>query len=264
MRVFALVAGMFGGFMGVYFAQLLVAGSALFGAIAGAFGSQSASAPLGFGVAALACYTLGIIGGVLALSRPRAAGLIMLLAASGGVIATIAIGPAVLNAAQPAPTPTPLRFTLGSPVPTPRLSAPPAAGSTNPLLWVIAFGGPALLVLGAILALTAEVDEAAELVPTGGRRFAPAAPTPEPASAPPAADALQPDQVADYRPFEPPRSGEIVDEESNVMLDRPGMYAASRGRLPIGARVTLLGETGNYYFIDRAGVRGWVSKRGVR
>jgi len=34
--------------------------------------------------------------------------------------------------------------------------------------------------------------------------------------------------------------------------------------IAIGARVTLLDENGHYYLIDRAGVRGWVSKRGIR
>lgn len=68
-RTAALIVGTFGGFAGVYFAQLLVTGTAFFGVIAAAFGAKNAQEPLYYGLAVLAIYTVGIIGGILAIPR---------------------------------------------------------------------------------------------------------------------------------------------------------------------------------------------------
>ena len=54
--------------------------------------------PLGFGVAAIIISVLGILGGSIATVWPRAAGVIMLVAAVGGFVVVLQyyIGPAIL------------------------------------------------------------------------------------------------------------------------------------------------------------------------
>lgn len=150
MAIAALVVGMFGGFAGIYFALLLVIASGLFGAAAALAGSRTAVEPLYWGLAALGCYTLGTIGGALATYRPRVACWLMLVAAIGGIIATLLIGPSVVNALSPT------TGQLGAAAtPQPRVSFVPPASETDPrafLYLLIPFGGPALLVIGALLA----------------------------------------------------------------------------------------------------------------
>jgi hypothetical protein len=97
MRTAALVVGMFGGFAGVYFAQLLVTGTAVIGVLAAAFGTQNPQQPLLLGLGALAFYTVGIIGGTLAIQRPRTAAVLMLVGALGGLAAFLAVGPTLGN-----------------------------------------------------------------------------------------------------------------------------------------------------------------------
>jgi hypothetical protein len=51
-----------------------------------AFGTTGASTVVGGSVAALVCSVLGIVGGALALAKPKLAGWLMLIAAMGGTI----------------------------------------------------------------------------------------------------------------------------------------------------------------------------------
>lgn len=199
---------MFGGFAGVYFAQVLVTGTALVGSVAAAFGSASAGDPLRWGLIALAAYTLGIIGGSLGLQRPRAAALLMFIGAIGGLVATYAVVSAVVGPLQQSPaaaTRAPARTAAP-------FSVTPLASLDNGTSALVAapFVGPALLLLGALLAFAARSDDASrgpdrgELTRTGNRRFVPRGSLPDRQERPPS-------------PAAPPSSGHVsVDVAENV------------------------------------------------
>lgn len=99
MRIAALILGIIGGIIG-----LIAAGAALFiGAVGSATGAQNSEMVIGGGWAALGLSVVGIVGGALALAKPRAAALLMLIAAVGGFIsifiAYVVAGPLLLMAA---------------------------------------------------------------------------------------------------------------------------------------------------------------------
>jgi hypothetical protein len=83
LRVAALILGIIGGMVG-----LIAAGVALgVGALANATGAQGGNTVVYLGWAALALSGLGIVGGALALAKPRAASVLMLIAGIGGLVA---------------------------------------------------------------------------------------------------------------------------------------------------------------------------------
>ena len=83
MRIAALILGILGGIAGI------IGGiSVLFiGGVGTAFELEGAATLTGLGFAAIPLGILGIVGGALALGKPKAAGIIMLISAVGGVIA---------------------------------------------------------------------------------------------------------------------------------------------------------------------------------
>lgn len=96
MRVAALILGIIGGIIGLF-----AAGAALFiGAVGTATGADNSGMVVGGGWAALALSVIGIVGGALSMAKPRAAAVLMLIAAVGGFIsvfiAYIVAGPLLL------------------------------------------------------------------------------------------------------------------------------------------------------------------------
>ena len=83
MKIAALILGILGGLLGM--------GGAIFavfvGGVGGAFGAEDAGMVTGLGVAAVIISIVGLVGGALALAKPKAAGLIMIASAIGGLIA---------------------------------------------------------------------------------------------------------------------------------------------------------------------------------
>ena len=81
-RVTSLILGIIGGIAGF--------GGAVFALFVGgvdvAFSASGTSSIVGLGVAAILFSLLGLVGGALALNKPKIAGIIMLIAAIGGVI----------------------------------------------------------------------------------------------------------------------------------------------------------------------------------
>lgn len=71
MRIAALILGLIGGVIGLFAAGLALG----IGAIGGATGAQGSGTVVGLGWAALALSVVGIVGGALALAKPRAAAL---------------------------------------------------------------------------------------------------------------------------------------------------------------------------------------------
>lgn len=96
MRVGALVLGIIGGIIGL-FAAVFALGV---GGIGGAVGAEGASTVVGLGWSALLLSILGIVGGALAMAKPRFAALLMLVAGIGGFISVslfyIIAGPLLL------------------------------------------------------------------------------------------------------------------------------------------------------------------------
>lgn len=83
MRTAALILGILGGVFGLF-----GAGAALtIGGVGGAVGAENAGTVIGGGTAALILSVLGIIGGALALAKPKLAGWLMLISGIGGIIA---------------------------------------------------------------------------------------------------------------------------------------------------------------------------------
>jgi hypothetical protein len=82
MRVASLIIGVIGGIAGF--------GGAIFalfvGGLDATFSASGTSSIVGLGVAAIFFSLLGLVGGTLALNKPRIAGVMMLVAAIGGVI----------------------------------------------------------------------------------------------------------------------------------------------------------------------------------
>lgn len=82
MRLAALILGIIGGIAGI--------GGAIFalfvGGVGAAFGASEARSVVGLGLAAIPFSILGIVGGALSMSRPKTAGIMMLVAAVGGLI----------------------------------------------------------------------------------------------------------------------------------------------------------------------------------
>ena len=164
MRTIAFVVGMFGGFAGIYFALLLVIATGLFGAIASISGSWSAAQPLYWGLAALGSYTLGVIGGALAIHRPGTAALVMFVAAVGGALTTVMVGPAAISALGPSSSGATSIFAT----PQPRASFFSTLNTSDPsayLYLLVAFGGAALLLLAAFFAAIVRPASADETVP---------------------------------------------------------------------------------------------------
>lgn len=83
MRIAALILGILGGLFGLGGAV-----TALFaGGVAGAFNAEGADTVMNLGMAAIPFAILGIVGGSLAMAKPRIAGWLMLISAIGGTIA---------------------------------------------------------------------------------------------------------------------------------------------------------------------------------
>ena len=83
MRIASLILGIIGGLFGL--------GGAIFalfvGGLGSAFGAEGAETVTGLGFAAIPLSVLGIVGGALALSRPKTAAWLQLISAVGGLIA---------------------------------------------------------------------------------------------------------------------------------------------------------------------------------
>lgn len=83
MRIAALILGILGGLFGL--------GGAVFalgvGGVASALQMDQGKAVVGLGFAAIPLAILGVVGGALALARPKLAGVLMLVSAVGGTIA---------------------------------------------------------------------------------------------------------------------------------------------------------------------------------
>lgn len=83
MRIAALVLGIIGGIIGLF-----AGGAALaIGGLGSAAGAEGAGTVVGGGMGALLLSVLGIVGGALAMAKPRLGGALMLVAAIGGFIA---------------------------------------------------------------------------------------------------------------------------------------------------------------------------------
>jgi hypothetical protein len=83
MRIAALILGILGGLLGLGGAI-----TALFaGGVAGAFNAEGAETVVNLGLAAIPFAILGIVGGSLAMAKPKVAGWLMLISAIGGTIA---------------------------------------------------------------------------------------------------------------------------------------------------------------------------------
>jgi len=81
-RVASLILGLIGGiagFGGAVFALFV-------GGIDAAFSVSGTSSIVGLGIAAIFFSLLGLVGGALALNKPKIAGIMMLIAAIGGLI----------------------------------------------------------------------------------------------------------------------------------------------------------------------------------
>lgn len=83
MKIAALVLGIVGG-IGGFIAAIVVL---VVGGLGSAFGAQGAQTIIGLGWAAIPLSLIGIVGGALALAKPRAAGILMLISGVGGFIA---------------------------------------------------------------------------------------------------------------------------------------------------------------------------------
>ncbi len=80
MRVAGLVLGLLGGVFGFL--------GALFAPIGGVLGVEDASTPpIGLGFAAVPFAILGVIGGAMALARPKISGIMLIISAVGGIVA---------------------------------------------------------------------------------------------------------------------------------------------------------------------------------
>lgn len=82
MRVAALVLGLVGGILGLFGAGCALA----IGGVGAALAVEKASTVIGGGWAAVGFSALGIVGGGLAMTKPRAAAALMLIAGIGGFI----------------------------------------------------------------------------------------------------------------------------------------------------------------------------------
>ncbi len=82
MKVSALVLGLIGGIGGFIGAIIALT----VGAVGGAFGAEGADTVTTLGWVAIPFAILGIIGGALSISKPKAAGIIMLISGVGGII----------------------------------------------------------------------------------------------------------------------------------------------------------------------------------
>lgn len=82
MRLAALILGILGGIVGI-----LGGGAAtLIGGVGQVLEAEGASTVVGLGMAAIPTAILGIVGGAMAMARPKAAGIMMLISAGAGVI----------------------------------------------------------------------------------------------------------------------------------------------------------------------------------
>jgi hypothetical protein len=233
-RTPALVIGMFGGFVGIYFALLLVVGTGLVSAIASVGGSRTAADPLVWALAALASYTLGVIGGALAIHRPGAAAALMFIGALLGVLATVMVLPSAASVFAPsAPTPVPLFAPSTSRVPFNSVGSAP---SSSAFYLAIPFGGPALLIIGALLAL---FDS-----PKGAQARASSATSP----------AIGPAQAA-----------EVATSASIRLLTGPSLQAlSSHGSIAPGTRLDAFERHGDFIHVRGPGFEGYLPATTLR
>ncbi|HHW26377.1 MAG TPA: hypothetical protein GXX23_03430 [Firmicutes bacterium] len=82
MRIAALILGILGGVVGIFGGGLV----SLVGGIGAALEVEGASTVTGLGFMAIPTSILGIVGGALAMSKPKTAGIMMLASAVLGVI----------------------------------------------------------------------------------------------------------------------------------------------------------------------------------
>jgi MFS family permease len=87
METASLVLGIIGGIAGIFGALFAI----FVGGVGGAFGVKDASTILGLGLAAMFLSIIGIVAGALAKAKPKPAGIMMLIAGIGGIIA-ISVG----------------------------------------------------------------------------------------------------------------------------------------------------------------------------
>ena len=236
MRIAACVVGMLGGFFGIYFGQLLVTAIALLGIVASAFGGNAdSSSPLYFGLLALVFYTIGVSGGVIALVRPGIASALMVLAAFGGLAATIAVGPATASLfPQATSTQTPRPFVTLVPAITQRPTPATAPNRAAILIVSFPFAGPVLLIVASALAGIAAVAERTTRSP----------------SAP-----VDQHVIA--------RRGELATMA--LLFSGPVPSArSSRGEIPAGTQVDVLEQQGGFVHVRGTGFEGYLPATAVR
>jgi len=83
MKIAALILGILGGIAGVVGSILVL----VLGGIGSAFGGEGAGTVTTLGWVALLLSIIGIVGGALALAKPKIAGIVMLVMGIGGFIA---------------------------------------------------------------------------------------------------------------------------------------------------------------------------------
>jgi len=83
MKIAALILGLIGGIAGI-FGAIFAFGVSGVGTVVGA---EDAGSLAGNGIAALIASLLGIVGGAIAIAKPKIAGIFMIIAGVGGLIA---------------------------------------------------------------------------------------------------------------------------------------------------------------------------------
>lgn len=86
MKIAALILGLIGGIAGLFGSIFALS----VGGIGSAVSAEGANTVVGAGVAALILSLLGIVGGSLAIAKPKVAGIMMLTASIGGLVAVFA------------------------------------------------------------------------------------------------------------------------------------------------------------------------------
>lgn len=83
MKIAALILGVIGGIAGIFGSIMAI----FVGGVGSALKLQDSSTVVGLGLAAIFLSLLGIVGGALAIAKPKAAGIMMLMGGIGGIIA---------------------------------------------------------------------------------------------------------------------------------------------------------------------------------
>ncbi len=82
MRIAALILGILGGLAGIFGGSLAI----FVGGVGQAFELEGAATVTGLGFAAIPAGILGLVGGAIAIAKPKAAGIMMIISAVAGLI----------------------------------------------------------------------------------------------------------------------------------------------------------------------------------